>query len=34
MTPCSVAVEYQRFGGPCCTTQRHNPKDLDPKLVN
>jgi len=27
VTPCSVMVGYQRFGGPC-----HNQEDLDLKL--
>jgi hypothetical protein len=36
VTPCSVVVEDQRFGGPCClhlqgdfTTRHHNPEYLD-----
>jgi len=40
MTPCSVVVGYQRFGGPCClhlrrqrgppnTIRCHNSEDLD-----
>jgi hypothetical protein len=40
--PCSIAVGYQRFGGPCCfhlhsedgsinTTRHHNSENLDLK---
>jgi len=27
VTPCSVVVKYQRFGGPCCLHLHFNPED-------